>query len=581
MLATAVAYVALTVAIASAAGPQSAPGSNATNPNCGQYSACHTCTEAPSGLCGWSSAINKCKQGTGAGPLTGSNSGWKWTNDQCTSSSADCAQYLTCGQCTQAPSGLCGWDADRAKCKQGTSNGPTMGTSSNWDWKLSQCTSSSADCSQYTTCSECTNAPSGMCGWAGDRQTCIQGSSVGPSTGSANVWEWTSDQCGDSNARCFQYTSCRSCTEAPSGQCGWDASINKCKFGTGSGPAQGTTSNWDWTSDMCAYEPTCDGAYEYCSAYTDCMTCTDAPTNNYGCGWDSSVNKCKSGSLSGPNSGSWISSNNWDWTADQCTSSTADCSQYSSCNQCTNAPSGLCGWDADRARCKQGTASGPTVGSAINWDWTTAQCTAAGPACGQFATCWSCTNAPSGLCGWDADRNLCKAGSSDGPTEGTASNWDWTSSMCSAGTDCGQYSSCRTCTEAPSGQCGWSTAMSTCVSGSSAGPNSAMTSNGWTWTTDSCPSLSSCNSNFLSYGYNWNFYFVVLCSIGGCFLLVSLVGACCGTCARRRRLRNRATVGVVASRNTDDLLSQAEPVYGTVLPGAAPSSGYVPVKSAA
>ena len=53
------------------------------------------------------------------------------------------------------------------------------------------------------------------------------------------------------------------------------------------------------------------------------------------------------------------------------------CNLYSDCESCTNAPSGTCGWCTSDKRCVPGTAAGPTNATCAfpgHWEWVTGNC---------------------------------------------------------------------------------------------------------------------------------------------------------------------------------------------------------------
>ena len=163
--------------------------------------------------------------GCGTSPLSLKNvtgyqtsQGFKWhfsleSSFMCTPSNSHCGQWNDCGSCTTAPSGNCGWCADTGTCSQGTSTGPKFNESicSSWEWVSGECPAvttaspmtyapmtsapSGSGCSSWTSCYDCTTAPSGNCGWCANSNTCSSGTANGPSTGSCISWDWVQNEC--------------------------------------------------------------------------------------------------------------------------------------------------------------------------------------------------------------------------------------------------------------------------------------------------------------------------------------------------------------------------------------------------
>ena len=109
----------------------------------------------------------------------------------------------------------------------------------------------------------------------------------------------------------------------------------------------------------------------------------------------------------------------------------ADSCDYYSCYQCTTAPSGNCGWCASTSTCSQGSVNGPTSGSCANWDWQLSEC----PGSCNYDNCYSCTTTGKGTCGWCKSYNQCLQGTASGPTGAfcPAVNWDWNADQCPPG----------------------------------------------------------------------------------------------------------------------------------------------------
>ena len=156
--------------------------------------------------------------GCGTSPLTlvnataveNSGPGWNWTmsleSSYMCSGASSCGQWNDCYSCTTAPSGNCGWCANSGMCSQGTSTGPNQGSCSSWDWVSGNCQASptaapmtyapsGSGCSSWTSCYDCTTAPSGNCGWCANSNTCSQGTGTGPNMGSCISWDWLSGEC--------------------------------------------------------------------------------------------------------------------------------------------------------------------------------------------------------------------------------------------------------------------------------------------------------------------------------------------------------------------------------------------------
>uniref|UniRef100_A0A7S3G4B3 PSI domain-containing protein n=1 Tax=Palpitomonas bilix TaxID=652834 RepID=A0A7S3G4B3_9EUKA len=165
-----------------------------------------------------------------------------------------------------------------------------------------------ADCSQYTDCSTCTMY--GNCGWCSSSNTCVSGSTSGPSTGTCyGAWSWQSSQCS-----CSSYTSCSGCTIYSS--CGWCSDTNSCLPGSNDGPYGSTTctgDSWSTSSDQC---------YVDCSSYYTCEDCSSSTA----CGWcrpgygdddDSGIGSCYKGTYSSPTGGNTCSEN-WAYYSTSC-----------------------------------------------------------------------------------------------------------------------------------------------------------------------------------------------------------------------------------------------------------------------
>jgi hypothetical protein len=247
----------------------------------------------------------------------------------------------------------------------------------------------------------------------------------------------------DGGAACAS-PSCSNCTMRPG--CGWCADEGACREGTQSGPATGTCSGWDWFPTSC---PGFDGGLgDLCTAFPlpSCAFCVASPFGS--CGWCADDDTCRTGAASGPSQGSCRS---WEFGANSCstgadggsaTDGGSSCVS-SSCSDCTARAT--CGWCADNDTCRAGTSSGPTTGTCSRWDWLSTSCPGAadGGATSDpctafpFTSCAFCTAFPLGLCGWCADDGTCRTGATSGPSVGTCTRWTFGTASCPADTDGG------------------------------------------------------------------------------------------------------------------------------------------------
>ena len=234
-----------------------------------------------------------------------------------------------------------------------------------------------SSCSGFTDCYDCTTASLGNCGWCQDTLTCSQGTGSGPNSGTCTSWDWVSGDCPATPAptpdACAQYSDCYDCTTSSLGDCGWCQDSYTCSTGTATGPNSGTCTSWDWVSSDCPATPV--PTPNPCNQWTDCYSCTTAPTSN--CGWCQDTYTCSQGTGSGPNQGSCTS---WDWLSSECPATPTpvpdSCTQWTDCDTCTTAASDNCGWCQDTLTCSIGTSTGPSTGTCTSWDWTSSSCPA-------------------------------------------------------------------------------------------------------------------------------------------------------------------------------------------------------------
>jgi len=105
-----------------------------------------------------------------------------------------CTSATTCDDCTgMATCGFCG---ATGSCHEGSSDGPTDGTTcaSEWAWVTGECPGE-GDCPTATTCDDCTAMST--CGFCGATSMCLRGTGDGPSHSTcASGWAWIGTECG-------------------------------------------------------------------------------------------------------------------------------------------------------------------------------------------------------------------------------------------------------------------------------------------------------------------------------------------------------------------------------------------------
>jgi hypothetical protein len=315
--------------------PQPTPG-----PSCSTYLTCSDCINSAGRDCGWcrkntpnSAPENVCLEGNDAGPFSGAVAsvcpeGWRYT--ECTAPPPSptpqptpkpttlptpkptpqptpkptpqptpvplpaCSAYLKCSDC--AADERCGWckdDTSGNTCKAGSANGPNKGTCS-IDWRYGTCIVTPQPtpqptplptpqptpaplpaCSTYLKCSDCTADE--RCGWCKDDvagNTCKAGSANGPNKGTCSI-DWRYGTCivtpqptpqptplptpeptpkptpvPTTVLACTDITKCNQCLQAA--HCGWcvKSTGNKCKSGTSSGPSSGSCDLWKFDSQF-------------------------------------------------------------------------------------------------------------------------------------------------------------------------------------------------------------------------------------------------------------------------------------------------------------------------------------------
>jgi len=180
-----------------------------------------------------------------------------------------------------------------------------------------------------------------------------------------------------------------------------------CLEGGSDGPTTGTCTNWMYVASEC-------GALIDCSTSADCAACTDRSA----CGWCQSTTSCLNGSWDGPTTGTCAS----DWRYGDCEPPARLHHRHRLCHVLGHVGlrlvSGLhhlperqlrrpdrrgvhrlallqlrpaarlhhrhrlrhvhghvgCGWCVESANCLNGSWDGPTTGTCTTWDWTTSDC---------------------------------------------------------------------------------------------------------------------------------------------------------------------------------------------------------------
>jgi hypothetical protein len=172
--------------------------------------------------------------------------------------SAYCYEHTTCSGCTTASSGVCGFCETTGQCLPGGANGPTDSGCPAWNWLQSDCKSCAQysgygcdTCSQQAGCGWCNNGYNGYSG-------CMSGNSTGPNRNAyCSTWKWSYyGSCEAPVADCGQFSDCATCTSAPSGTCGFCATTKTCSQGNSYGPTNGAycSGSWEWYNNQCSNE---------------------------------------------------------------------------------------------------------------------------------------------------------------------------------------------------------------------------------------------------------------------------------------------------------------------------------------
>jgi len=211
---------------------------------CDEQLNCDDC----SGLadCGWCSPIQKCMNGTKAGPLNSTCIGTSWEFGKCT----PCAQFTNCRSCVAR-------DTDCFWCQQ-----VNDGMGGCRDIGFVGCAyTRSCPCDVYGSCTECANDVN--CQWCGNDLNCVifnSTATTGGCNGTQPIYNYTT------TCPCSANRDCPNC-QATDG-CNW------CEDST--------------CLDVCT-GPKVLSCAAYCSsAATTCDQCVVAP----GCAWCSSNKKC-------------------------------------------------------------------------------------------------------------------------------------------------------------------------------------------------------------------------------------------------------------------------------------------------
>jgi hypothetical protein len=120
-----------------------------------------------------------------------------------------CATNTDCSSCALDQSFVCGWCMNTNSCHTGTGNGPNdqSCTADMWAWTDDMCPGfdggappgdgAPPNCGANMDCASCATDPSFQCGWCTNTNTCLIGSSDGPTNMGCTMvqWAWTADMC--------------------------------------------------------------------------------------------------------------------------------------------------------------------------------------------------------------------------------------------------------------------------------------------------------------------------------------------------------------------------------------------------
>ena len=360
--------------------------------DCSQYVNCNEC--GSNGLCGWcnNQCYPGTSSGPNFNGQCGSFH-WHWNGYQCQTMPPSpippvpptgCAVFSSCTHCTNNHLGDCGWCNNR--CLEGTSMGPSHGHTcgdSFWHWEYDTCPST---CGQFANCAACTGETFN-CGWC-DGQ-CLGGNNTGPVNGGqchGHTWHWTGGRCPLPPPNCSGHQSCSACTSAPSGECGWCGfETGECLQGNSSSPLSGACPNasqsWHWNGLNCPVPPPTPAPPSNCVQWPTCDSCTGLGDL---CGWCASSGRCEHGDGTGPTGhGLHCNASDWHWDGEHCPTPQPTpvplptCGVWTNCAECVAAPSGRCGFCSGDKVCSEGTSLGPSNMHCKGvWQWYADSCPA-------------------------------------------------------------------------------------------------------------------------------------------------------------------------------------------------------------
>ncbi|MBI5512975.1 MAG: hypothetical protein HY909_04360 [Deltaproteobacteria bacterium] len=375
-----------------------------------------------------------------------------------------CLAFRDCASCSALAS--CGFCAATGVCVEGTAAGPTRAECPAGFWRHQTCaapvepppdvaTDTAASCGTSARCEDCA-ARSG-CGWCRTASACLAGTATGSTDGRCmgDTWAWTTGMCmgptdggldtgtadttppppdtAVADAGPCMANSCGTCT--PMGSCGWCRTAGRCRMGTSSGPDDRSCpgTDWAWVPSACIAPPDAGPdatpdvpMVDPCLSNSGCADCA----SRLGCGWCRGINRCVTGTTSGPARGE-CSGEAWNFFTSSCPPPPDPCAMLTACDRC--AANSACGWCRASNRCLAGTATGPTGGMCASGDWIrdAGACRTAPDPCNLLPTCLTCTAFPAG-CGFCRASNRCIGGTSSGPTREScpSGQWVWSPFTC-------------------------------------------------------------------------------------------------------------------------------------------------------